>query len=76
MGILDDLADDLAKDALEFADKSGDEHIVDEISTIVGATSSTLQEAYLTSIRMRIAEARGRKLLSDRISRAKSDDKT
>ena len=75
MSILEDLADDLAKDVLEFADKAGDEHIVDEISTVLGATSATLQEAYLTSVRMRLAEARGRKLLGDRISGKESDDK-
>lgn len=68
MGVLEDLADDLAKDALEFAEKSGDEHVVDEISTIVGSTSATLQEAYLTSVRVRLAEARGRKLLKDRLA--------
>ena len=75
MGVLEDLADDLAKDALAFADEADDTHVVDEISTIVGATSSTLQEAYLTSIRMRIAEARGRQLLEDKIVRVKTDKK-
>ncbi|MGR3660192.1 MAG: hypothetical protein ACU0CA_03255 [Paracoccaceae bacterium] len=68
MGVLEDLADNLAKDTLEFAEKSGDEHVVDDVSTIVGSTSATLQEAYLTSVRVRLAEARGRKLLKDRLA--------
>lgn len=63
MGVLEDLADELARDALDLATRNGDAKIVDEVSELVGSTSTTLQECYLTSVRIRRAAARGRDLL-------------
>lgn len=63
MGVVEDIADEMAVQALEAARKSGDEKIVDQVSEVLGATSTTTQEAYLTSIRVRRAEVRARELL-------------
>ena len=58
-------ADELADAALLEEKLSGDEKIADRIGEVLGASSQTLEEAYLTSIRVRRAEKRARKMLSD-----------
>jgi hypothetical protein len=63
MGVTEDIADELAKQAIDLEKRLGDETIVDKTSEILGATSTTTQEAYLTSIRVRRAEARARDYL-------------
>lgn len=60
------VADELADLALADQEASGDIGIVDLIGDILGASSQTLQETYLTSIRVRRAEARAREMLTQR----------
>lgn len=69
MSYLEKTADELADLALAEQAASGDEKIVDKISEVLGASSQTLQEAYLTAIRVRRAEARARKMLADSAAR-------
>ena len=69
--VLQDLADKLAADALAAEAELGDERLVDDIAKILADTSSTTQEAFLTSVRIRRAEARARKLLEARIAKAR-----
>ncbi len=57
-------ANELADLALAESLASGDERLVDQIGEILGASSQTLQEAYLTAIRVRRAEKRARELLA------------
>ena len=64
MQILEQVADDLAQQALAEFDRTGDETIVDQIGEMVGSSSQTLQEAYLTAVRVRRAEARARKFIA------------
>ncbi|MDJ0860429.1 MAG: hypothetical protein QNI90_09675 [Dinoroseobacter sp.] len=68
MAVLDDLADALARDAIAAADELGDEAIIRQVGDQLGASSSTMQEAYLTSIRIRLAEQRARKFLETQLS--------
>lgn len=65
MGITDDIADELALEALRLERATGDEAIVKKVSEILGASSQTTQEAYLTSVRVRRAEARARDYLTE-----------
>ncbi len=65
MSYLDKTADELADLALAEQDASGDEKIVANIGEVLGASSQTLQEAYLTAVRVRRAEARARAMLAD-----------
>ncbi len=65
MGIVEDLADELAKDALKAADEHGDDMVVDRVSEILGADSITTQEAFLTAVRVRKADRRARVYLSE-----------
>jgi len=57
-------ANELADLALAEQEASGNEKIVMEIGEVLGASSQTLQEAYLTAVRVRRAEARARELLA------------
>lgn len=76
MSYVDDVANDLAEQALADAARSGDQKIVDEIGEILGASSQTLQESYLTFVRVRRAETRARALLASRAEKAEKADKT
>ncbi len=69
MSVVDELADALAKDAIEAADRLGDEALINDMARILGDTSSTSQEAFLTSVRVRQATSRARRFLEDRIAR-------
>ena len=60
MGIVEDLADALAVDALKTEEMTGDDKVVDQVAEILGADSITTQEAFLTAIRVRKADKRAR----------------
>ena len=66
MATLQDLADDLARDALA-VERDEDDPIVSDIAKVIGASSNTLEEAFITAVRIRRAEARGRELIEDRL---------
>ena len=63
---LDKVADELADLALADQAESGDVAITEVIGTLLGASSQTLQEAFLTAVRVRRAEERARTLLAER----------
>jgi hypothetical protein len=58
MDLLERVADELAREVLELSEKHDDPDLVDEIKKIVGTSSTTLEEAYMTSVRVRRAEKR------------------
>lgn len=60
MGVLEDLGDELARDALDAGDTMGEDEFYREVAKVLGASSTTLEEVFLTSIRIRLAERRGR----------------
>lgn len=66
MGVTEDLADALAQDAIAAADELGDDRLIEEVAEALGATSSTTQEAFMTSVRVRLAERRARRLLEQK----------
>ncbi|WP_421704180.1 hypothetical protein [Aliiroseovarius sp.] len=65
MDLLEQVADKLAQDALEAVRVTGDEDIITQVMKSVGSSSTTLEEAFMTAVRIRRAEARGRALLDD-----------
>lgn len=73
MGVTEDLADDLAQQVIKYVDASGDERIVSEIVQILGATSQTAEEAFLTSMRVRRANLKARALLLERVRKFKAE---
>ena len=66
-------ANELADQALAEAKLCGDDKIVDRIGEILGASSQSLEESYLTAIRVRRAEARARALLAESAARRKAE---
>lgn len=70
MSVLDDLADQLARDAITVTKKTGDDNIISEINNILEASSSTMQEAFNTAVRVHMAEERARKFLKTRLKAA------
>ena len=66
MALTDDIADEIALLALADEQRTGDDTIIQQLAEILGSSSQTLQEAYLTSIRVRRAERRARELLETR----------
>ncbi|MCR9147208.1 MAG: hypothetical protein NXH74_08400 [Rhodobacteraceae bacterium] len=67
MGVAEDLADDLAQKVIQYVDASGDDGVITDIVNILGATSQTAEEAFLTSMRVRRANQKARALLLDRV---------
>ena len=65
MDLLERVADELAKEVLELSEKADDPTLVDAIKKIVGTSSTTLEEAYLTAVRVRRAEKRALEHLAE-----------
>lgn len=61
------LADQLAADCIKHIEATGDEDIVAIMSTALGDSSQTLQEAFVTSVRVQRAAIRAKRLLAQRI---------
>lgn len=66
MRVVEELADNLAKDAIELANELGNDDIIYETAKVLVATSSTMDEAYMTSIGVRLAERRARRFLEEK----------
>lgn len=65
---LSKLAAKLAEDVLEVQKVSGENRLYIELGDIIGAASQTLEEAFLTECRIRLAEQGARKFLDAKIA--------
>ncbi len=63
MSVIQDMADKLADDVLAAEAELGDDRFYEKVAQVLMAASPTFQEAYITSIRVRLAERRGRLFL-------------
>ena len=63
MSLLEDVSANLARRAMELIVKTGDDTIEKRLADEIGASSPTLQENFLTAMRMLKAERRGLLLL-------------
>jgi proline dehydrogenase len=70
MSVTEDLADALAKDVLAAVDRLGDPTLIEDIAKTLGTSSTVTQEAFMTAIRVRMADARARTLLAQRLKKA------
>lgn len=59
-GFIEGLGDELAKDVLEAQDELGDDRFYEKVARVLMESSPTLQETFMTSIRIRLAERRAR----------------
>ncbi|MCF6231657.1 MAG: hypothetical protein L3J36_00925 [Rhodobacteraceae bacterium] len=79
MSIIDVLAAKLAEDSMKAMDETGDERLYFEVGNLLAASSQSLEEAYLTEVRVRLAERLARKFLVNKVKTfraAKATDKT
>ena len=67
MSTLDTLAAKLAEDTLKVQDALGEDRMYMEIAQVLGAASQSLEEAFLTEVRIRLAERKARDFLNKRL---------
>ncbi|MES2144345.1 MAG: hypothetical protein V4516_08250 [Pseudomonadota bacterium] len=63
MGVVEDLGVSLARDVLAAMEEIGDDRLFDKVGKVLADASPTMQEAFMTAIRVRVAERRGRAFL-------------
>ena len=63
MSMIQELADQLAADVLAAEIELEDDRFYEKVARVLMAASPTFQEAYITAIRVRMAERRGREFL-------------
>ena len=66
MALINDLAEELARDAIALSKKTGDEEFPEDLGKDIGRTSTTLEEAYMTALRLLRAAERARGVLAAR----------
>ncbi len=69
MGITEDPADAVSRDTIAVAEKLGHDNLIAEVSKVIGASSTTTQEAFMTTVRVRLSEKRARAFLKERIKK-------
>ncbi|MGJ8626461.1 MAG: hypothetical protein ACSHXB_05825 [Sulfitobacter sp.] len=62
-----EMANKLAEDCLAVQAKTGDDRLFMKVGDVLGASSQTLEEAFLTAIRTRMAELQGRAFLKKKL---------
>lgn len=67
MSMVEDLAEKLADDTLKAMKHLDDDRFFIEVAAELGAASTTLEEAFLTAIRVRLAERKARAFIKGRI---------
>ncbi|WP_084862111.1 hypothetical protein [Salibaculum halophilum] len=70
---IDDLAAKLAEDVIEVQDATGEDRLFVEVGDVIGAASQTLEEAFLTQVRIRMAERKARAFLKDRLHQIEAE---
>ena len=60
MGVVEDMGDALARDVIAAMEELDDHRLPDKVSKVLLDASPTMQEAFLTAYRVRVAEKRGR----------------
>lgn len=73
MSVIEDLADELARDVIKAIDVTGDEDLVTEVARVLGATSQTAEEAFLTYVRVHRANIKARELLVGKLKKFKAE---
>lgn len=64
MTLMEQVADELAQETIRKIEAGADESLVRQVAEAIQNSSQTMEEAYLTAVRVRRAEARARAVLS------------
>jgi len=72
--VVTEMANKLAEECLAVQNELGDDRLFMKVGEVLGASSQTLEEAFLTAIRTRMANDAGRRFLAQQLKahRAKS----
>ena len=62
-----EMANKLAEECLKVQEKTGEDRLFMQVGDVLGASSQTLEEAFLTAIRTRMAELKGRAFLAQKL---------
>ena len=69
-----EMANKLAAECLEVQEKIGEDRLFMEVGDVLGTSSQTLEEAFLTAIRTRMAERKGRAFLVKKLKTFSAKD--
>ncbi|MEX0337901.1 MAG: hypothetical protein AB3N11_02565 [Arenibacterium sp.] len=72
MSTLNTIASKLADETMLAMKETGNDRLFTEIADVIGASSQTLEEAYLTEVRVRLAAVKAQKYLNDKRRAAKA----
>ncbi len=67
------LADELARDTIKLAEDSADQNLIADVAKVIGASSQTSEELFMTAVRVRLAIRRGHKFLEEKEAKAKAE---
>lgn len=67
MTLMEQVADDLAQETIRKIAAGADETLVRQVADAIQNASQTMEEAYLTAVRVRRAEARARAVLAQNL---------
>jgi len=62
-----EMANKLAEECLAVQNELGDDRLFMQVGDVLGASSQTLEEAFLTAIRTRMANDAGRRFLAQKL---------
>ena len=65
------LASKLAEDTLKIQDAGGEDRLYMDVAKVLGASSQTLEEAFLTEVRVRLSERSARAFLVKKLDELK-----
>lgn len=71
MGTIETLAAKLAEDTMFVMKETGDERLFIRVGEVLAASSQSLEEAYLTEIRVRLSERGARAFLERELKKAR-----
>lgn len=76
MSDLTTIANKLAEDCIAVQDETGNDRLFMEVGQVIGTASQTLEEAFLTAVRTRMAEGKARAFLAQTLKthRAQTGD--
>ena len=69
----DALAAKLADDVMNAMEETGNDRLFMEVAQVISAASQTMEEAFLSEVRFRQAEARGRKYMEAALARHRGE---
>jgi hypothetical protein len=76
MALIDQLAEELSADVMAAMEELGDDRFHEEVSKVLLAASPTVQEAFMTAMRFRLAAKRGRVYMEKALASKRAAQKT